>query len=784
MSDPQQQDRRFKEAYAKELANALLQNEQYQKDSLTSPSHSFTKQELDDAYLALCYDDPLLKNDLMCRELAVELLGCFPGSRPLGRDADTDRDVQLSKLGLSDRFVNGCLLTTSNSRSQVKSKSAAGDGEYTTPYNGEPIVSSPSASTGYAELGFVVFVLGPLLSCNNLTQKNEGGASSSSNFKSIQSFLGTYNGKGTNEKKTQDSAWHGQEDATKEFLRNMAEMALPEGTVLDLVHEEKKDSKQEQIRIDDNHDDSMKEIFAAESDSDDYDYGGDRYSYSTNEGNTFGRGPNQFQSLIASFDTKTLSQSKLLTLEEIKHRIQSLLAELTYRRVTMGSKAWKEWDVSKTLVDLTLRLLECLGHNELDSVGMMYSNPLMALRDRAMDESYGHDALDAYLDLIRKLLGSQTNDVGEFASTNRDANGELSPARAIGLSSLAGLCSSLHLGGSTQKKQKVKIRSMIMECLDELIDCAEFIRPKKNTNGVDTLPSSSLPAWVRVTMALSPIIDFVTGVKSRADCSPNGDPQSSPLLNTEAQSMLQSGLIRSLILLYAYTQSLEEGEKKVMTTAKDVVREQLLRSIFILSAQSTNLGKYTARVPELTSILYSDSFHQNNTVDSILWYSVLSNILSTNKGPQLRMKGVVSMSSNELKEKCLSGSLKLCDDCVNAMVEGANHVSVLYDLLRFTNFFHQVPYVAECWAAAVSVDGDTKTIQNAITRIISGLPKIQATAGQKVEGHREEKQKYPRGALDASTIASIRKGCKSLLLNLGSVGSSKLPSMRISSKTD
>ena len=134
MSKPPSEEKLFIDAYAKKLAQALIENDKFQKETLLSASHSFTKQEIEGAYLALCYDDPILKNDSICRELALEILACFshskhckgvtsPCSKVLKKGQSQKRG--LTNFGLSDHFVNGVLQTTGNNRNQSQPNPAA-----------------------------------------------------------------------------------------------------------------------------------------------------------------------------------------------------------------------------------------------------------------------------------------------------------------------------------------------------------------------------------------------------------------------------------------------------------------------------------------------------------------------------------------------------------------------------------------------------------------------------------------------------------------------------------
>ncbi len=893
-------DKRFKEAYGKALAEALIKNEEYQREALLSTSTSTSNstlasisvpsEDLEKTYMSFCYDDPIIPADYLCRHLAVRMVGssfhpnavkdATGGGISVGVGVDDDDDL---KLALSDRFIKGILEASSSSSSSSspgtdvsKSNKKATMGEednddFTTPYSGEPIVpmSSSSLTTGgqgCAELSFVIFALSPLLSCRILLEHlnldyQTKSTTESMTIRNIHSFMGSFHGDheeddNNNDKKSLFGSSsttendNDDQDATNLFLRSMAEMTMSnhqhsehaERLQLDLNdigREEKKEKEGEisQAQIadhnDDDDDNSMKEIFAEESDPDDYDYGQDfdRFETSTTTHTATGSGNNAnpiaiaYTSSSSSFDAKALSQSKILTVDEIRHRVESLLSNLYHRRICLPTKVWKQWGASKILVDLTLTLLQCLKgggvggdenseNNILERLGSMYTKPLIVLRDRCMDVDYGHDAIDDFLDLVTILLKSQPDYVGTYASKNNKVGVlELSPARVIGLSSLSGLCSSNDIVHSPKRRIRTTLRSMIVSSLDEILDCVEFVRPSvvssvTDTNA-DTGSTTNIPTWVRVTMALLPILDTITGVKSRTDYSSIHGGDLKPISNTEAQSLLQTGLFRELILLYAQSQN-SGGRSTAALAAREVVREQLLRSIFVLSVQSPILAKYAARVPELTSILYTDTFIETYPFDCILWYALLFQTLSRNQGGpqlQLRMRGVgaKTVSKNktpqELKDTCMNESIQILKNCTNAindMTTNSNSmedITLLYEFIRFTNCFHSIPAVGEHWVATISSTNDgTKVARESISHILKSLAKLKpittttTTDNQKAEDStdntkndpKDETGKISRRGLDSSAIASIRKGCKTMLLNLENLPNSNSNQARTS----
>jgi hypothetical protein len=200
--------------------------------------------------------------------------------------------------------------------------------------------------------------------------------------------------------------------------------------------------------------------------------------------------------------------------------------------------------------------------------------------------------------------------------------------------------------------------------------------------------------------------------------------------------------------------------------------------ILVLSSKSQILGKYAARVPELTNILYSDTFRHGSIVDVISWYALLGGIMSSNKGPQLRMKGVLILSGSELKVRCRTDFLQLCEMAVDTIKTGITNDSSLQDLLRLSNSFQLIPYLAECWKEAVA----SQAVKNAILNVMKNLPAFRARNEPGADEVLDDKKKESR--IDSSTIAAVRKSCKSLVLLLEDEGNKNLQSARLSSKTD
>lgn len=795
MSKAQTQDKRFREAYAKELAKALLENERKQQqhcngDVTCNAQDVYSNQDIEKAYLSLCYDHPQLENDDgICIQLAHAILGSFHslklnknddrhnkgpdhgGLIPSRMNLRSTASTGTTNLGLCNRFVQGLLematshnLTVGGTRSNIKSSTRTMDeSDYTKPYSGESLMLSDttdhSTRRTLSLLAFVCFVVGPLYCCQifrkYLDDSNDLGSdfdeSMAKEYCAIQTFLGSYEGKLTQHGNvvSHDDGAHDRMDSSSMTMR------YDEST-----QEKKQKSNDDLIQgtKNDNDDDSMKEIFAAESDPDDYDFGNDRYNDLQSQENV----EHELKSFNVSWDAKILCQAKILTLDEMKQRVESLLSDLTPSLIHLGNKEWREWDAGNQLVSLTLELLLLLGKKGFNSLGAKFIKPLTVLRDIAVDSSRSCvGGLDTYLKLIQTLLESEVSMVGDYASKNDIEEGELSPARCLGLSSLADLCSNQNIVMAPSKAGiKAKVKVFVMECVDELVECVAFVRPKdKNLECVDDGSTTLL----RVSTMISQILDFMTGIQSSLDCSSMGSHNTVANISaSEARGFLQSGLFRELILLYVCIETTQDDSQLVPNTSKlhFMVVQQLLRTILILSSQSEILRSYVARVPEFTNIIYSDDFDHVHVAEAILWHALLANVTSSKKVPQMRMKGVVMVSSSELIKRSKHNFLKLCAKVVD---DKSDKVSVV-EFLKLCNCCHQIPFVAECWSSVMRSDLVSGDVRAVICDVLKALPQEITEAKMKLEDKDVPSEKlHSVGIHSASTTASVRKGCKHLL---------------------
>ncbi len=1003
-------DNRFKSAYSKALAEALLANELEQKqknkerrqqqhnkannaNDVSESNHnaSCTRKQAEDAYKELCFDYPLLPPFEQSSALALHLIQKHSRNNNNTNNNDDNMDVMeetLQKLklnsngdyrnqdekftlALSNRFISGVIETTTNSTPVVASAATAATASSNYPsglnknrnntsnakqdnsndddtynvdsyesYLKEPIVPSKDETydvtthrytnaQGCNLLAFVAFAFGPLQCIHTLkklsslkqqtNQNNHLTVEQMTLFNSIHSFLGSYVCHDTTTTSNPTSTLHEtNHNAVNDLLSSMHQMNIlssntnatettetttssSSGTndhpsssfeeknpTNDDLHSNNNNNDDEEGVEDDhiNDHDSMQEIWAEESDPDDYDYGNDRYAnynnnnnHEDNDNDTHNNDIHENSTTSFAFiDPITLSKKqKHRSIQSIIECVQSLLQQLSFHKLqhltksssssstvaatSSSSTLWYKWNITQVLTNLTLTLLQCTetitqslsNHDNNDDnnidvmmtqhLSMLYMKPFMVLRDRALEERLMYDgtttcssgsistAMDDYLSLLHILLQSKEKHVGLYASQNiippmnDDATAilhkQLSPARNIGLSSLAALCTTLlsETGSSKPSSSNHRlnhelyntIRTALMKSVDEFIDCIEFIRPnrkdkknhpvlnvsKNNESGNDLVEGqSSVPSWVRVTMAFLPILDFMTGINSRSDFSLMETTTSISYTaqrqleskKTDSQTILQSGLFRELILLYSTTATntnhdndTKEKKSSDLLSAQEMIRLKLLRSILVMSSQApSTLGKYVARVPEFTQILYSDTFMECHRVDAILWFAFLYHV-GSGAAPQMRMKGSTTLSTTEMRDRCVHCTIELLKSVVHTLGNEHEHQSThplntddVYDYLSLTGCLTRVQSLMQPWVYTNA--SHEKEIQELLCKVVKCLRDIKpdqlgkdkAGGNDSESGKKKEDSKTAKDCLKQNRILidRIRSSSKFILMTM------------------
>ncbi|KAL7471865.1 hypothetical protein ACHAXS_012162 [Conticribra weissflogii] len=831
-------------------------------------------------YRELCFDDPVVSGgNRVCRDLSVELV---PQPRKADRSGG-NRQMENNKLALSSRLVDGVLQAISRVQDKRRAddakhnhgRSANDEGATKSPddQQAEPMLGNATTMTtseGYAELGFSVFIEGPY----RCIQRAE-------DLEMTSSFLGSFSP---------------PEEATDEQDRNMSSIekdAVAEETakkildgfeamVLDKEAEEKDENPSSMhhdvvTNKDDNPDDgssssseffhdrnsinaqhsqytddgSMQEIFAEESDPDDYEYESSLPPYTPTpdvaavfDRRNFSNYKNDYNDYRDSdddyaFDPLKLSKpnSSNQTWSGSRRCLKYLLSNASYGKMALSSissRSWSERGMSDTLADLAFMLLLENGKehregnndrgvvyigageslmtnhknssngNDDDDISSLWNRPLFVLRDRAMDATCGHDALPAYIQLLRAFLAHSEEDIISILSSSNSksmtaSSNFLPPTTAVGLSCLANVCSAKEMTCSTSGRicgtsawsvcPRDVVKNEILSSLGTLARIVECVRPRRSifgktkTEELSGENSAECP-WMRVVICVIPMMEFLINLRARFDFQlvfEGGGSKNVALSDADAKSLMDSGLFRELLSLYTVTSkssSIDESKREtIIPKAEDVIRMQLLRTIFALSIQSPSiLGAFAIRVPDLAKTIHSDEFMQRHLVDGILWTSLGSSILESKSDlPKSKFKlrpptkanckvnnaQVVSIS---LSERSLSGFEALCNSAREGLEsfkeivqnetpeksKESNYEEMKYikskealnDIVMFSNFLSNCRHATRIWIDSLKNNDDsflkTKDCVNGLRSIIATIPSFSDDVNVPRTGHKKD----------------------------------------------
>jgi hypothetical protein len=694
MSDSHDDDERFRRQYAKALAEALLAKE----DEEAKRDDDARRAQI--AYTELSYDDPILSGgDEDCRRLAMALV---PTQLPKCGDA--------KKLGLSTRLVDGVL----QSLSRAESKGTSNE--------------------GMAELAFAVFVEGPY----RCIQQAE-------NLTIASTFLGSFEPTicGEDAKRTKLSSEEKSrlvEEATAFIVKGVEKVSMEEEKEKNAQHQphERNDdasSSSSSDFFDHNNNDtrnaqedyeSIEEVFAEESDPDDFEYESEYCPPST-----VGDAAAEYDDFADSdFDAITLSKPNKIntTWDGARKAMYYLISNISYGKLLLASiptRIWLDMGLSDTLADFSFMLLlhhancftrgdltdkaETLLTNSTDKdesdenfdIAALWDRPLILLRDRAFDDAWDHDALIPYLQLLQAFLTHSENDIMSILSSppSKQQSFDLPPITSVGLSGLATLCSSKEFTSAKASKMsgstvwsicpREEIKKTIMESLHSLARALECVRPRPSLEG----KSDNL--WIRTAGCIFPIIEYLTNLRSRIDFQSVFEGKNFALTKTDAACVLESGLFRELLAMYAAavkcsTFTADGDETSASSKAGYVTKVQLLRTIYSLSVSSPEvLGSYAVRVPAIAKEVQSSQFMEENLLDGILWTSLSSSVLESKSDiPAPRLKLRVNTKSKtagveddvrSMSERSFFGFSKLCSSTLLALVSLKEYVATGVD---------------------------------------------------------------------------------------------------------
>ncbi|KAL7440109.1 hypothetical protein ACHAXH_007453 [Discostella pseudostelligera] len=722
-------EQRFLRIFSRQLAEALRSKDEEEikererlraAAAATSATGSRRSSSRDDetthwerlrsTYVELCHDDPIISGgDEVCRLLAKALIPKHNKSTKISGNAESNANTTII-LSLSSRLVSGILQASSRAVERSRTfTSAQSSNDAAEPMFGS---SKITTSEGYAHIAFAIFVEGPYR-CIQQAEKHD----------TVVKFLGSFHppeiSSATPGKLDADEKSRLLEEATAEIVKGMEKVEVESnaGEVLTSssnVHDDDSSSSSDffvpnstndAMRPSDNDNDSMNEIFAEDSDPDDFDYGTDDDTcISAPTGQTIIGGKlrsamsdeyDDFHDMI--FDPIQLSEPSQAnqTCEGTRKSIHYLLSSLSYGKLAFGSlssRAWSEWGMSETLADLSfMMLLEITNRehhgdaaksssffhqilndgDESTDIAALWDRPLFALRDRALDKNHGHDALPSYLQLLTALLSHSEHETMLSPQTVQPSPRHcLPPTVIVGLTSLGSMCSSKEMVNTASGRMcgtsvwsvcpREEMKKAIMTSLHYLARIVEgacqrksvFAHCRSANLGGDESTQGNSP-WIRIVVCIIPMIEYLTNLQGRFDFQPVFEgvgSRNATLSESDAQALYESGLFREILSMYTTTRC-ENGTLNAETpNAQEVARLQLLRTIFTLSIQSPEvLGQYALRVPEFANEVHSSSFLDNHLVDAILWLSIGSYLLENKSGqsnqPRLKPRTGSSISA-------------------------------------------------------------------------------------------------------------------------------------------
>lgn len=586
----------FLRRFAVEIANALREREDGAHDNQRR-NHPSIEESVEDLYRALIFDEPLVNciSDLpvVASSLSQQFL------RPS------------SGYALSNRLVNGVVYLCNQNATVLRQKQwkPANDDsvEETHNLNGKEVQSHSAIQIAMSKLLFCLAVDIPLECCRD-------NSSSEANLEKIRRLLGSFKGNPT------DATF--EEKYTNENTASPVDVVENKDPDCNVENEEKTDAA-DVINNVPKRDPYAEEVWAAESDPSDYDYGeGDSGLEIDN------RGWNELQQMDGDWlDPNILSKADPnLTLQQTRDAIGSLVQLATYtllEPIFCLSQKDVSYYISK-LTQLILVLLQPRKQNDGTSIPHLSGSdsllldssmdsvilfPLWILRDAAMYHSNSALRTTAtsyyektYLQILQTLLGmdqAHLQDMGELATLRSGKQPDLCVSSIVGLSSLSSWCES-------QKKPNKMTIDAIVESMNEL----EHVVHRGQESHKKNIPNT-----------LVPILEVLSGIHyDRVDNNSIATLASYYKSSTIPQTLLNSGFLRQIL---SFIPPLDgDNVEEIYTPAELLGFHHALWGLCI--AYPKIVGKYVFRYPGSPQIIrsYATQLHtmaSQNCVQSILW---------------------------------------------------------------------------------------------------------------------------------------------------------------------
>ncbi|KAL3945483.1 MAG: hypothetical protein SGBAC_000454 [Bacillariaceae sp.] len=672
MSNDDVDAKAFFRQYAAEIAEAFREQED-------APRVSSVEESVPELYRSLCFDEPIINSTSANFSVVVSAL-----SRQLLSKA--------SPYALSDRLVNGVLYLSKRSTNPKTQNETAKNQD----------------SIAIAKLFFCVFVQVPLHICENINS-----------IVVVRKYLGSYKGNLSRATEAKDS------DSSNENPRNDAK--------IDQAVQQLSDGLSgTPISAPDNNvdDDSTKEVWAAESDPSDYDYGEGTPDYPQHS--TF-----QFQEDDWLDPTRLSKPDPAMSLDHAQLAVGSLLKHASYNVLEpLFSLSKKEvTSVTTDLSQLIFNLLQPkspLANGDADmeaSTQDAILSPLWVLRDAAiysLSKKQQQQGLDStYLDVLHTLLAvdqAHLQDMGGVAPSSSQST-ELCTASIVGLSALSSWCGMAEI--STQ--------STTSSVIDAMNDISHVIERASNRYKSNLLHS------------VIPMLELLSGITFEKAKSIPSNPKI-------AQALLNSGFLRQLLLVGL------SGDLRTMPNF-----HHALWGVSV--AHPTTVGKYVARFPETKELVRHYAVAKDSTpkecVASVLWngFGWIHTDASSLQAPRVVWKTKAAqekvaappLTKDECQEVCQKAWTRLCQlvECtLKTSEKDLESASEALDEWERLFSFVSVMSISPSFHQLL----DESQIQS-VAKCLSSIPQPEKSESEVIEGELEgggdpdDKRKKPKSTL-------------------------------------
>eukprot|EP00531_Pseudo-nitzschia_arenysensis_P009279 CAMPEP_0116140024 /NCGR_PEP_ID=MMETSP0329-20121206/13619_1 /TAXON_ID=697910 /ORGANISM="Pseudo-nitzschia arenysensis, Strain B593" /LENGTH=728 /DNA_ID=CAMNT_0003635095 /DNA_START=24 /DNA_END=2208 /DNA_ORIENTATION=+ len=471
-------------------------------------------------------------------ESVDDLLDLLSSTSVVASALSRQLSTSTSPYAISNRLVNGIIYIcnqNATSSKQKKKETASEESSNAQNLNRDEKQNHSTIQVAMAKLAFCILVDLPLQCCRD-------SSSSSSHLKKIRRLLGTYKGADRSNVKQPDI----QEEEMRQENKDSNSKQEEEEKVDTTINNEAQPSDNTQ-QID------TEEVWAAESDPSDFDYGeGDNDIYANSW--------LQPESTVDWLDPKELSkEDPNRTMQEIRDAIGSLLQLASYTLLEpifcLPKKETLQY-ISR-LTQLVLILLRpktpagnastgdddsLLSGSSMDDVIL---SPLWILRDAAIyhgksdaTKSTTSNYEQSYLQVLQNLLAmdqAHLQDMGKLSLSTKDDEPDLCVSSIVGLSSLSSWCAS-----------QTKPTQVTLDALVDSMNDLEHIMERGQQAYKQNLPNT-----------LIPILESLSGI--HYDRLNNNSVATAPYYrgSTIPQTLLNSGLLRQVLSLA--TAALNEG---------------------------------------------------------------------------------------------------------------------------------------------------------------------------------------------------------------------------------